>query len=100
MRIVMKISGESLKKDNNITESSLDKLYENILEIKDNNEIIIIPGGGNFWRGRNNLAINKVISDQIGMLGTIMNALAISSYLTEKGISSTCYGAFEISGLI
>ena len=62
--------------------------------------MIVIPGVGNFWRGRNELSINKVISDQIGMLGTIMNSLAISSYLNERGVSSVCYGAFDVSGII
>ena len=89
MRIVIKVSGESLKKDYNISEDTLDKLYRNILEIKKDNELIIVCGGGNFWRGRNKLSINGVISDQVGMLGTVMNAIAINSYLNLKGISSS-----------
>lgn len=100
MRIVIKVSGESLKNDYNIEEKNLEKLYRDILDIKENNEIIVVCGGGNFWRGRNKLSINKVISDQVGMLGTVMNAIAINSYLNNKGISSSCYSAFDVPGII
>lgn len=100
MRIVIKISGEALKNDYNISEDTLGKLYRDILEIKKDNEIIIVCGGGNFWRGRNKLSISGVISDQVGMLGTVMNAIAINSYLNVKGISSSCYSAFDIPGII
>ena len=100
MRIVLKISGEALKNGNNISEEKLEKIYKNILEIKDNNELIIVVGGGNFWRGRNKLNIQSSTSDYIGMLGTVMNALAINSYLNKKGISSSCYSAFEVLGII
>lgn len=100
MRIIMKISGEALKQNNNIEEEKLNKVCEEIKQITENNELIIILGGGNFWRGRNKLGINSVISDQIGMLGTIMNAIALNSYLNEKNIKSSCYSAFEIPGII
>lgn len=100
MRIVLKVSGESLKGNFNIDEKSLDKLYEEILDISKENQLIIVVGGGNFWRGRNKLDIEKSTSDYIGMLGTIMNALAISSYLNNKGLSSSCYSAFEVLGII
>lgn len=100
MRIILKISGEALKGDYNISEENLEKIYKDIIDIKQNNELIIVVGGGNFWRGRNKLDINNVISDQIGMLGTVMNALAITSYLNQKGIISSCYSAFEVLGII
>lgn len=100
MRIILKISGESLKDDYNISSESLEKIYNEVLDICVGNELIIIVGGGNFWRGRNKLEINSVISDQIGMLGTVMNALALNSYLNSKGVSSSCYSAFEVSGII
>ena len=100
MRIVLKISGESLKDGNNINEKKLDKLYEEIVDISKGNELLIVVGGGNFWRGRNKLDIDSSTSDYIGMLGTVMNSLAISSYLNKKGLSSSCYSAFEVLGVI
>lgn len=100
MRIIMKISGEALKNENNISSNNLNNLLKEIKQIKENNELILVCGGGNFWRGRNDLAIKSVISDQIGMLSTVMNAIAINSYFNENNILSTCYSAFEVSGII
>ena len=100
MRIVLKISGESLKDDYNISEKSLEKISNDIQKLKEYNEIIIVVGGGNFWRGRNKVNIDSEVSDYIGMLATIMNSKAINSYLNEKKIESACYSAFEIPGII
>lgn len=100
MRIIMKISGEALKNENNISEESLTKIFTIVKQLTKKHEVILVCGGGNFWRGRNNLKINNIISDQIGMMSTIMNALAINSYLNENKVSSKCYSAFEIPGII
>lgn len=100
MRIVLKVSGESLKDRNNIDSNCLSKLCNDIAKLSSNNELIIVVGGGNFWRGRNDLNINSSVSDYIGMLGTVMNSLAISSYLNENGIPAISYSAFDIEGVI
>ena len=100
MRIVLKVSGESLKGSNNISDERLEQIYKQIMDIGLDNEIILVLGGGNFWRGRNSLNIDDSISDKIGMLGTVMNSLAVSSFLNRKGISSSCYSAFEVPGIV
>lgn len=100
MRVVLKISGEALKGENNISDSGLETVLKDIKELHEYNELIIIVGGGNFWRGRNELNINSTVSDYIGMLATAMNSLAINSYLNENGIESSVYGSFDITGII
>ena len=100
MRIVLKISGESLKGENSIDSANLELVYKEIIDIKKDNELIVVVGGGNFWRGRNELDIDEALSDYIGMIGTDMNALAICSYLNQKNIPADCYSAFEIQGII
>ena len=100
MRIVLKISGESLKEDQNISNTALEKILKEINELKEGNELIIVVGGGNFWRGRNKLDIDNSTSDYIGMLATDMNALAISSYLDRNGVKNKCFSAFEVCGII
>lgn len=101
MKIVMKISGEVLKEKDNISEEMLQKLLEDIKLLKDEgHSVILVTGGGNFWRGRNKLNISSTISDQIGMLGTVMNALAINSYLNNNGITSYVFSAFEVDGIV
>ncbi|MDO4369584.1 MAG: UMP kinase [bacterium] len=100
MRLVLKISGESLKGTNNIGEESLKEVCNKIKDLSQQNELIIIVGGGNFWRGRNTLPIKNATSDYIGMLATIMNTLALSSYLDEIGVSNRAYSSFDIPGVI
>lgn len=100
MRVVLKVSGESLKGSNNISDEMLEKIYDQIMDIGTSNEILLVLGGGNFWRGRNSLNIDDSISDKIGMLGTVMNSLAVCSYLNKRGVSSSCYSAFEVPGIV
>ena len=100
MRVVLKISGESLSGNGCIDSLMLDRVLTQVKELSLDNEVILVVGGGNFWRGRNNLNINKVVSDNIGMLATVMNGMAISSYLNECGIKSRCYGSFDVSGMV
>lgn len=100
MRIIMKISGEALKENSNISSNSLRKVLNEVKEISSKHEVMIVCGGGNFWRGRNDLEINNVISDQVGMLATVMNAISICSYFNQNGVDSSCYGSFEIPGII
>ena len=101
MRIVLKISGESLKGEYDLDNSALETVLRDVKSLIDfGAELILVPGGGNFWRGRNNLNINASTSDYVGMLATVMNAIAISSFLNENGISATSYGSFDITGVI
>ena len=100
MRVVLKISGESWSGNGCIDSLMLDRVLTQVKELSLDNEVILVVGGGNFWRGRNDLNINKVVSDNIGMLATVMNGMAISSYLNECGIKSRCYGSFDVSGMV
>ena len=100
MRIVLKLSGESLKGDSNIDTKKLEKICSEIREIGKDNELLVVVGGGNFWRGRNSLNISSATSDYMGMLGTIMNALAMESYLNKDEVIATCYSAFEVLGVV
>jgi len=101
MRVALKISGEALKEETPISSMMLENIYNDIKHILNlNHKVILVCGGGNFWRGRNKLDIDSVISDQIGMLATNMNALAINNYLNNKGISSNVYSAFLVEGFI
>lgn len=100
MRIVLKISGESLKGDSNIDAKKLEKICSEIRETGKDNELLVVVGGGNFWRGRNSLNISSATSDYMGMLGTIMNALAMESYLNKDEVIATCYSAFEVLGVV
>lgn len=51
-------------------------------------EIAIVIGGGNFWRGRSSGEMDRVKADNIGMLATVMNAVALQDALEQMGIES------------
>ncbi len=50
-------------------------------------QIGIVVGGGNFWRGRTDTGMERTRSDQIGMLATVMNALAVADTLEQMGLA-------------
>ncbi len=101
-RVVFKISGEVFKENNlNISESKLYKVGQDIKKLYDNNlEIIVICGAGNLWRGRFSKAMKEVNADNIGMLGTTMNSLALYDELTRINLPVKIYNSFLIEGMI
>ena len=56
----------------------------------------IVVGGGNFWRGRDAQTIDRATSDYMGMLGTVMNALALQSALEKAGIPTRVQTSIEM----
>lgn len=90
-RILLKLSGESLlgKKQFGIDQEVLRLYAEEIKKVRSLDvEIGIVMGGGNIFRGDGNSSdgIDKVTGDQIGMLATIMNSLALQSVLEQRGV--------------
>ena len=74
----------------NIDEEMIEIVCNGAKELHDENrEVIIVPGAGNFWRGRQkNSDMDKVLADQIGMLGINMNAMSIGEKLQRMGVPS------------
>ncbi len=88
-RVVLKLSGESMAggKESGIDMNFVGKLADAIKAAKTEDiQISIVVGGGNFWRGRDADTIERATSDYMGMLGTVMNALALQSSLEKKGV--------------
>lgn len=87
-RILLKLSGEVLA-GNNKHGIDFDRTIEIAKEIKEcadkGYEIGIVVGGGNFWRGKSNEYMDRATSDYIGMLGTVMNALALGDAFKQIG---------------
>ena len=89
-RILLKLSGESLmgEKQYGIDEKRLNEYAEQIKEIAGLGiEIGIVIGGGNIFRGLSGAAkgFDRVKGDQMGMLATVINSLALSSALDSLG---------------
>ena len=100
--IMLKISGESLAGDNEqgFDFDILNDLSQNIKILADKNlSISIVLGGGNFIRGSSfsNGVVDRVTSDYMGMLGTVMNSLALQSNLEKIGVPSRVLTAISIN---
>ena len=92
-RILLKLSGESLmgQKQYGIDEQRLDEYATQIAEIvRQGVEVGIVIGGGNIFRGVSGAAkgFDRVKGDQMGMLATVINSLALSSALEQRGIAA------------
>lgn len=100
-RILLKLSGEGLmgKQAFGIDENILNTVAESIKQVrKENIEICIVIGGGNFYRGVNNTneSVSRPIADQAGMIATVINALFLKSILDSKGIKSEILSGLSI----
>ncbi|MFV0400095.1 MAG: UMP kinase [Oscillospiraceae bacterium] len=83
-RILLKLSGEALAGDAKfgVDGPTVRKICESIRDCAAMGaEIGIVVGGGNFWRGRSNDDMDRTRADHIGMLATVMNALALGDAL-------------------
>ena len=101
-RILLKISGEALSgaAGHGFDPESLKSVAEQILEVaKLGVEVGIVVGGGNIWRGRQGMNMDRVTADQMGMLATVINALAVSEALIGVGADARVLTSIEISGV-
>ncbi|MCR5544895.1 MAG: UMP kinase [Lachnospiraceae bacterium] len=90
-RILLKLSGEALagEKKTGFDEASCLKVAAQVKKIIDQgNEVGIVIGGGNFWRGRTSETIDRTKADQIGMLATVMNCLYVSEIFRSVGLKT------------
>jgi uridylate kinase len=99
---MLKISGESLAGSNEqgFDFDILNDLSQNIKILSQKNiKISIVLGGGNFIRGSSfsNGVVDRVTSDYMGMLGTVINSLALQSNLEKIGVPSRVMTAISIN---
>lgn len=91
-RILLKLSGEALQgssKTNNIDPAVLEQYCEEIKAVKEKGvELAIVIGGGNIFRGGQaaTLGIDRVQGDYMGMLATVINAMALQAALERHGM--------------
>ena len=104
-RVVLKLSGEALREvgsQDNISPEIVERIA---LEIKDAHtsgvEIAIVVGGGNFWRGASASArgMDRPTADYVGMMATVMNALAVQSALEVEGVPCIVQSAIDIQNV-
>ena len=100
-RILLKLSGESLMGSNNfgLDQETIDRVCEEIkLIAKQKTQICLVIGGGNIFRGTDaiSVGIERTTADYMGMLGTVINALAIQNALEKISIPTRVLSSIPI----
>ena len=98
-RVLLKLSGEALSGDkgfgiNNEVVNDIAKAIKQIQEA--GVEVAVVVGGGNFWRGRTSEGMDRTTADYIGMLATVMNAMALQDALENIGVLTRVQTAIEM----
>lgn len=101
-RILLKLSGEALAKgDNTVDPDTLNQVIDIIKSaLAQKVEVGIVVGGGNIFRGAAlaEAGMNRVTGDHMGMLATVINALAIGDACRRAGIGAQVMSGFPIGG--
>jgi uridylate kinase len=100
-RVLLKIGGEALAGPEGfgIDPQRAEGLAEHLQDVYDLGiEIAIVIGAGNLWRGRQGLerGMDRATADYMGMLGTVMNAMALMDALERQGIITRVQSAIEM----
>ena len=98
-RIVLKLSGEALagEKGTGIDSDTVSRIAKEVKYIsKLGVEVAIVVGGGNFWRGISATEMDRTTSDHMGMLGTVMNALALQDALEKMDVITRVQSAIDM----
>ena len=98
-RIMLKLSGEALEaEEGGYNEAEIGRIAEQVKKILETGcEIGIVIGGGNIWRGKSNLEIDRPKSDSIGMLATVMNCIYVSEHFRAHGIKTAIFTPWQCS---
>ena len=100
-RIILKLSGETLapvNKSGSFDAERGDRAAEAIIRLHDMGvQVGVVLGGGNIWRGRFSDEMNPVNADQMGMLATIINALAVQDAIVRLGRRASVLTAQEMT---
>ncbi|MFZ5352047.1 MAG: UMP kinase [Bacillota bacterium] len=98
-RVILKLSGEALagNKNTGLDQETLVSIATRVKELKSLNvEVAIVVGGGNFWRGRTGEGMDRTTADHMGMLATVINALALQDALERLDVPTRVQTAIEM----
>ena len=98
-RVLLKLSGEALKDEKAMAILNVDEISQLAQMMKSLHDqgvqIAVVIGAGNIWRGKlaEGIGIERVPAEFMGMMGTVMNAVAMSSALKRIGVDSVVFSA-------
>ncbi len=98
-RILLKLSGEALAGDQKfgLNGEVISGVVDQIVAIHEMGvQIALVIGAGNFWRGRQGTDMDRTTADHMGMLATVMNALAMMDAIEKRGIPCRVQSALSM----
>jgi uridylate kinase len=101
-RVLLKLSGEALAgaQGFGLDYSVVRELCESIRQCIDlGAQMGVVVGGGNFWRGRQSGGMERTRADHVGMLATVMNALALADALEALGVDTRVQTAIAMQSI-
>jgi len=103
-RVMLKIGGEALAGPEGfgIDPHMAEEVATKIKAVHDHGvQVAVVPGAGNIWRGRDGLAhgMERATADHMGMLATVMNALALRDALERMGLETRVQTAIEMTAI-
>ncbi len=103
-RVLLKLSGEGLmgKKQFGLDTEYVDQIASEVVKVhKLGTQICLVIGGGNIFRGISDAAagIDRTSADHMGMLATVMNALAMQSALERQGVQTRVQSAIPMQSV-
>jgi uridylate kinase len=104
-RILLKLSGESLMGEDafGINRQTIERIVDEIAQVAALNvEMGVVIGGGNIFRGvaLGSAGMDRATADYMGMLATIMNALALADVMRQKGLNARVQSAINIEQVV
>ncbi|MEN3973860.1 UMP kinase [Emcibacter sp. SYSU 3D8] len=103
-RVLLKVSGEALMGDGayGIDLATVDRIADDVMAVVASGiQVCLVVGGGNIFRGLSGAAqgMDRASADQIGMLATVMNALAMQNIMENKGMATRVQSAIPMSSV-
>ena len=104
-RILLKLSGEALMGDDQfgINRATIERMVSEIVEVtKVGVEVAVVSGGGNIFRGvaGGSAGMDRATADYMGMLATVMNALALADAMNKQGLTARVMSAIGIEQVV
>ncbi|NBT35605.1 MAG: UMP kinase [Betaproteobacteria bacterium] len=104
-RVLLKLSGEALMGEESygIHKATLDGIVDEIAQVVANGtEVAIVIGGGNIFRGvaLGSTGMDRATADYMGMIATVMNALALQDAIRQKGLEARVQSALRIDQVV
>lgn len=98
-RVLIKLSGEALAGDKGYgyDYDFLNDITKELVTLHQSGvQIALVVGGGNFWRGRQGGEMDRTTADQMGMLATVINGLALQDAIEQKGVKTSLQSSIAI----